>query len=207
MKKKRKNWIFSVALSLILVVSAFSLLQAATLHRKDFVGSVESTNGEEWGYWQEEAYCNPGLYVRGLTIRVEKPQGSGDDTALNNIQLHCADRNGTVREKFMSKGAHEWGEWGNDTLCGYGDFLRGFALRVQPPQESGDDTAVNSIQFKCSDGTEREPLNGGTWGDWGEYQYCSPGSVVCGMSLRIEPQQGNGDDTAVNDVKFYCCEL
>ncbi|NXM44606.1 VMO1 protein, partial [Gymnorhina tibicen] len=43
----------------------------------------------------------------------------------------------------------------------------------------------------------------GTWGDWSPS--CPRSWGVCGIHTRLQPPQGVGDDTALNDVKLYCC--
>ena len=45
----------------------------------------------------------------------------------------------------------------------------------------------------------------GTYGDWSEG--CVANTAVCGIQTKIEPPQAHGvDDTALNDVKLYCCQ-
>ena len=79
-------------------------------------------------------------------------------------------------------------------------------------QGSGDDTAANSMMVQCrkfaSGGlNERKMGTGygfwGTYGDWSET--CPRNTAVCGISTKIESPQGMGDDTALNDVKLFCC--
>jgi hypothetical protein len=45
----------------------------------------------------------------------------------------------------------------------------------------------------------------GPWGAWETcYHYCPAGSFAYGLRLKSEPQQGSGDDTALNGVKLRC---
>ncbi|XP_063785716.1 uncharacterized protein LOC134934147 [Pseudophryne corroboree] len=68
---------------------------------------------------------------------------------------------------------------------------------------NGDDTALNNIMVQCSN-CQRMEVHGGPWGTYGAWSNtCWFG--VCGIKTRVEPPQGNGDDTALNDLEMYCC--
>ncbi len=49
--------------------------------------------------------------------------------------------------------------------------------------------------------------NSGSWGVWSDPQFCPDGYYVCGLKQKVEPRQGDGDDSAMNAVAFYCCPL
>ena len=49
--------------------------------------------------------------------------------------------------------------------------------------------------------------NSGPWGSWSAPEYCPEGQYVYGLRQRVEARQGNGDDTAMNAVAFYCRPL
>ncbi|CAM4663455.1 unnamed protein product [Leuciscus chuanchicus] len=98
---------------------------------------------------------------------------------------------------------YSWGDWTDIQWCPSG-YLTAFQLRVESSQGGGDDTAANNIKFTCSGGA----VLGGDrtdWGDWGEWSPTCEGKGICGIKTRIEGPQGIGDDTALNDVRMFCC--
>ncbi|KAF4098992.1 hypothetical protein G5714_021022 [Onychostoma macrolepis] len=153
--------------------------------------------------------CPTGTYAAGFSLKVEYPVGHRDDTALNGIQLHCVKKNSkglphsyhnyaSVRSDVGS-----WGRWTDIKWCPSG-FLTAFQLRVERPQGVGDDTAANNIRFKCSRGSFL--LGDGThWGDWGDWSQTCKRKGICGIKTRVEGPRGIGDDTALNDVRMFCC--
>lgn len=78
-----------------------------------------------------------------------------------------------------------------------------FSLRVEARQTLGDNTAANNVRFRCSDSTELE-RPGLAWGDFGKWSKPCP-KGVCGLQTKVEPPMGLQDDTALNDVRFFCC--
>ena len=76
---------------------------------------------------------------------------------------------------------------------------------------------MNYIKFKCRDlhGTmpsyelTKDRLPGfGIWGEFGAWSdECNFGTAICGIKTRVSELQGMfGDDTALDDVMFYCCK-
>ena len=37
-----------------------------------------------------------------------------------------------------------------------------------------------------------------------KYEFCPKTTYICAYKVRFEEHQGNGDDTAVNRIKFLC---
>ena len=82
-------------------------------------------------------------------------------------------------------------------------------LKVQDYQGTDrDDTTANDLQFRCSNTGDFDALktdNGGPWGTWGCWSDVCSDTGICGIETRVDLQQGSGDETALNDVKMYCC--
>lgn len=201
-----------VGLTMMNVFPSVALSQVS--NRSDVVSSFTSNNGGQWGQWTNRpVFCPPGSYAAGYTMRVEPPQGAGnnDDTALNAIRLYCYNRNGKPTGNLEPHPGF-WGTWVEGRYCqGAGNFLAAFDLQVEPSLGSGlgsrDDTAANSILFGCSSGGVIA-AEGGRWGSFsGNWVQGVPGSAICGLDVKVEPRQGNGDDTALNDVRVYWCRL
>ena len=53
-----------------------------------------------------------------------------------------------------------------------------------------------------------EPGNAAGWGSFGGDngpKSCPDGMVICGLRMKIEHNQGGGDDTALNNLDAMCC--
>ncbi|KAK2850878.1 hypothetical protein Q5P01_007154 [Channa striata] len=153
-------------------------------------------NGGPWGDWGRMELCPEGHYASGFSLKVERNQGRGDDTALNGIRLYCVDPGNNVNGQYTtiesSVGGgnlslvNGWGEWTSVKWC-LSQYLVSFMLRVEPHQGDGDDTAANNIKFSCSGSGGQLDGNGLTWGSWGDWSNkCSRGpSVVCRPAWRV----------------------
>jgi hypothetical protein len=212
---KNKVWIASgLAVSVIT-----STLTATAAPIYSGIGGVSFTapNGQPWGQWSKIVYCPTGSYVGGYSMRVEPPQGRGDDTALNAVALYCYDRAGNMVERIEPHPGF-WGNWGQVANCPRGTYATQFQLKVEPFQGTGDDTGANSLKFNCGGGfdTQIEASGGGPWGNWSRWLEVGPplgfqfGSqpriwAICGARARVESPIGARDDTALNDLEFFWC--
>ncbi len=92
-------------------------------------------------------------------------------------------------------------------MCPKGYFVVGFQVRFQGDQGNGDDTAFNGLKFLCRDSTFGvffTSVYEGRWGDWYPWQAIpdDKSEYINGFQIRFQPNQGNGDDTALNGLIF-----
>jgi Vitelline membrane outer layer protein I (VOMI) len=64
---------------------------------------IAVSNGGRWGSWGPVELCPRGTKARGFSIKVEAPQGGGDDTALNGISLYCLGSTGNTVESSVGR--------------------------------------------------------------------------------------------------------
>ncbi|KAL8168572.1 UNVERIFIED_CONTAM: hypothetical protein K2H54_003107 [Gekko kuhli] len=154
-------------------------------------------NGGPWGIWGRPEFCPEGACATGFKLQVHSPANGTDRTGVNGIKLRCSDMS------TITSTVGPWGAWTTTRLCPSG-YLDSFALRMQEPA-SPDNMAVTSVLFRCS--SSSSPLVGdgmaeGVTGDWSNQ--CLHGHV-CGIQTKVQSPQEQEDETALNDVLFYCC--
>lgn len=168
---------------------------------------IESPRLTNWGDWKAEQICPPESWVSAVNLKIEPNQGKGDDSALNGIRLTCTSMDGQETAEIMS-GEGPWGFYRGKKFCSSG-FATGFQLRSEPDLGSGDDGAASDLMLICSqlDGTTSRIVGGGvlTFGEYTPEQICPAETAICGIRTQIERDQGQGDDSALNNVDFACC--
>ena len=154
-----------------------------------------------WGDWGPVEMCSGNGHAIDFSLKVEPNQDGGDDTALNGICLICSGGDEICSTE---------GPWGDDFhestqgKCEAG--MTAFKMKFQEEQGADDDTAANDLMLRCKDdGLWKQVPEFHNWGNWSEVYSCPSGSVICGLSTRVEKRQGRGDDTSLNGVKFWCC--
>uniref|UniRef100_A0A8C5R971 Vitelline membrane outer layer protein 1 n=1 Tax=Leptobrachium leishanense TaxID=445787 RepID=A0A8C5R971_9ANUR len=159
-------------------------------------------NGGPWGAWGDIQKCPPESVAKGFALKKEQPHGNGDDTAVNGIRLYCCPCNGDTPQTLITSSQGPWGIWTAPIFCSSG-YLVSFTMKVEPSQGAGDTTVVNNFKFQCSSGQELEG-SGLPWGSYGPQSSSCP-LGICEIKTKVEGYQLSRDNTALNDVKFFCC--
>jgi hypothetical protein len=183
----------------------------------------------DWGDWSKEfSYCKEYQKTIGFTTKLEffNNNKNYDNSMLNSIKLICEDGS------EISAGEGDWGEWGYwfsrymikydsytkkewikyEVKCPKGTYLNGFKLKVQPYQGTEkDDTATNDIIMFCHkhNSTIELPSRQNEWydsGKWSSAKMCPENEFIRGFNLQIEKDQGDGDDTGLNNVIMDCSD-
>ncbi|XP_063419984.1 vitelline membrane outer layer protein 1 homolog isoform X2 [Mytilus trossulus] len=180
----------------------------------DYTKVLFVSNGGVLGDWADEEICTKGHYAIGYKMKIENPY-EDDNTDLNAIEIICGSRGGVQCGETASSGQQKWGDWTGDALCPENTFLTSFSLQVQKFNvESTENVGASYVKFKCrnfKDSVREFNLSYlpgyGAFGSYGEWSdACPVNSAICGIQTNIQPHIKEGDDTALNDVKFFCCE-
>ena len=165
-------------------------------------GNAESATGVTgWGVWSKYIHCSKLEKIVGFKLRVEGI-GSGDNTALNGVQLLCEGNT----ESAQIKGPY--GDWASEwTKCPAGEYITHVGVRGMAEQSGSlDDYGATNMKVKCSGGSELTGPNVVDKGDWTELKSCPRGKTFCGVRAKVEGDVGGGDDTALNKLQLFCCK-
>jgi hypothetical protein len=130
-------------------VSAFdiSCLDRTTGEFKGFA----MANQYSAGGWFDPGVCAwPNKPIVGGSVRLEEPQGGGeDDTSANGQKLLC--RGDSFNNAIVLPTATFWGYWQSHVWCPTGQAVCGINTRIEGtgPVGSRDDTAVNGLKYEC----------------------------------------------------------
>jgi hypothetical protein len=111
-----------------------------------YMGYIASHSGF-WGDWLPIANSDPYTLANpwiGAQLRVEAPQGAGDDTAANTVLMK-----GMNGKNIMPESYTFYGSWGNMVVCPAGTAICGLNVRMEGTQGLGDDTALNGLSIQC----------------------------------------------------------
>lgn len=142
----------------------------------------------------------------GYKLKSEPNQGWGDDTALNDIALHCREANSTnVTKSVSGSDPGPWGSFSSDKYCsGLDNPVVGFVVQHEMDKIFWDDSAVNNIKLLCRNNEVISAYVNTHWGYWMKARRCTAGFAVMGISTQVEKYQGDGDDSALNGIKLFC---
>ncbi|XP_045623447.1 vitelline membrane outer layer protein 1 homolog [Procambarus clarkii] len=192
-------------LLLCVVVGLATSIHGQEGNPDDYIHTLGATI---WGFWGQTESCANGSYAYGFEIKVEDEHGLlEDDTSVNAIQLFCRTPEG-VNTGEVTSSTMSFGSWTGAQLCG-ANFLNGYDLKSHADEGAiGDNTAANALRMYCIDESEYLEAPGNKWGHWLGPSFCRSGMAVCGIMTRVQEDQGGlSDDTALNDVRFLCCDL
>ena len=82
----------------------------------------------------------------GFDVLEEGNQGSGDDTALNDVDLYC--KSGGYVSASVN---YARGSWKPKQMCPVGFAVMGIRTQVESDQGNGDDTALNGVELYCKE--------------------------------------------------------
>ncbi|VDI47391.1 Hypothetical predicted protein [Mytilus galloprovincialis] len=170
------------------------------------------TNGGYLGDWGNEEFCTKGHYAIDYRMKIKGLHV--DRTELNAIEIICGSRSGERCGDTASSGQQQWGTWTVEALCPAKTFLTAFSLQVDQINTIYDNTGANYVRFSCKYikdeyfdfGLSVSPGHAryGLYGNWSDA--CPANSAICGVKTKMHAYQVHGDDTALNDVQFFCCE-
>ncbi|NWS75789.1 VMO1 protein, partial [Crotophaga sulcirostris] len=186
-------------MKLLMTATLILLLSLCTLGTavREYTSVLTVPNGSHWGKWGSRQFCRYG-YAKGFALKVKSALFSTTSSLCSDLHRHYSQCFFLLLFLVFFV---RWGTWTSFQICPKGHLIS-FSLRTEESQGEGDDTAANNLQFRCLDEAVLigDGLSWGTFGPW------SKSCNICGLQTKVESPQGFGDDTALNNVKFFCCK-
>lgn len=168
---------------------------------QDVVPTSAEADGS-FGSWGAKAQCPVGRFAWGFSLKIEKNQGSGDNTGLNSVRMFCSE---DAQSNPIESAGGSWGGWSATYKCAPSNGpLKGFAMRTLWPRDHSDEVVATDLIGICQDGTRIGGAMPEDWGVWSSDFICPADLYAAGFITRLEGYQAEGDDTALNGMRMYC---
>ena len=187
--------------------------QKSGCFRNDWVQTIRLYEGH-WGSWSTcPQYCAVNSFAYRVNLKAEAPQGTGDDSSVNAVSLHCFDRTTGAFTGYVTSDKGTEGDW-LGTVHFWNEststpLTTGKLLYQTPQAGNGDDVAGAGLKvnWRTSNSGLTNVPSAAMYGYWRTTQTCPDGTAVCGIRTQVHAPQGSGDDTALNGVEFECCSF
>ena len=158
-----------------------------------------------WAYNYD--YCNENQYVIGYSMKIEA--SDSDNTALNGVNLKCADYGSTTATKDIYSTTGRWGRWKSAKECTDGKPVTGFRLKYV--SSAHDDVGATNLELWCGyqevesgSALQAEYDSDVDFGSWSGWKRCPTSYAVVGFKTRVGANQGRRDYTAMNGINMVC---
>ncbi|CAJ1343038.1 unnamed protein product [Effrenium voratum] len=96
------------------------------------------------------------------------------------------------------------GYWGAGATCPGHSFVTGVQIKkMQAQLAAADDSGVNALKFRCSDGSEVSTAEGPD-GDWSNWTQCPEGQAVYGFRSQGRSSRRGLDNAGIMGLEFSC---
>jgi hypothetical protein len=156
------------------------------------------------GVWDAIRRCPDNTFAVGFQLIVHRSCGAFcDDTSLNQIKLIC--QGGSVIQSPQMGPILAIPEASKIFMCNSNTYITGFRADLELYQGLSDDTGMNNIEARCSDGKILTG-NGDSLGDWGNYVECPYGFGVAGIQTQFDNifNAAVYDQTGITNVRLKC---
>ncbi len=120
-------------------------LTCTTMDGRD-KGDIISGEGP-WGFYRGKKFCSTG-FATGFQLRSEPDLKSGDDGAAIDLTLFCTQTDGTT-SKMVGGEVLTFGDYTKEQHCPAATAICGIRTQIEREQGSGDDSALNNVDFAC----------------------------------------------------------
>jgi hypothetical protein len=95
------------------------------------------------------------------------------------------------------------GFWGSGAECPESTYVTGARLKIQPKRLHHDNTGLNRVGLRCSDGSEASSIEGPD-GEWTKWADCPRGQRIYAIRVRSHTVSLGRDYSGINGMEFVC---